>query len=212
MKLKSIVISIAFIAYWFILLKGCVYFRMEHLSEDDLRWAHPEYKSKVATFKSNRGNTAYLGIVDTILENSRCPIYFSENQATTFNPKAGYKFRLKIKETSFDNYFYVRRFVDNAPLMVECLMNNTGTQLTDKKEPIDSSNPILKASKLIPQNYKIENITYSNCIVLDSTNTHKVSSIWSDDNIPEVVESVFQREWGLIAFSLEDGETYIRKF
>ena len=133
MRLRNIVIIFAAVAYLFVLLKGCVYFRMEHLSEEDLEWAYPEYKSKVAMFKSDRGNIAHLGVVDTILENTRCPFYFSENQTTTFNPKAGYKFRLKIKETSFDNYFYVRRFVDNAPLMVECIMNNTGNKFTDNK-------------------------------------------------------------------------------
>lgn len=191
MKTKIIIIGILLLLFVY----NCVYYRMTHLSKDDLLWLNGMKNYSSIYFVSNTGDIDTLTPTGKFVWNSTNRFYCSAAHGGTYEACAGYKYEMKHSDTINDYSFAVKRFADNDILQAsaDCF------QLSSDYVPIKT------------QVFRIGDIDYPDCIVFDNSNSC-YSEYWRDIIKNKIVKFVVSKEYGLIYYEFENGESYTRKF
>lgn len=99
---------IFFFLLFLLCLSQCVYFRMTHLSKDDLGWIQCYSHYPFPEFVSNTGETSTLSYEWVDIRNSTDRFYFSEGASYTYEANASYKFDLNHADTTKYGLIYHR--------------------------------------------------------------------------------------------------------
>ncbi len=184
-----------------LLLSGCIYIRMTHLSKQDLEWIKPYDLSKTYEFVSNEGNVSRMDYTSHHIANSSDPFYFSSKGDCIYEANAGYRFQIKSKADTIDGCFsiiqeYGKEALSEYFSLGARFSNNGGNNI------------------VVPLNIKrftMGGRTFRDCVIADSTNS-RYSPHWSYKTTERVETFVISKKYGLIYYKFEDGEEFFRKF
>ena len=104
-------------------LSNCVYFRMTHLSQEDLGWIQCYSHYPAPTFLSNLGNTAKLSYDGVNIYNSTNRFKFTEAGAGDYEANAGYDFEIRQNDTVFTGGLAVKRLINKDGLWARFDLN-----------------------------------------------------------------------------------------
>ncbi|MDE6301782.1 MAG: hypothetical protein K2M19_08710 [Muribaculaceae bacterium] len=199
----------------FIVLRdwGLYYDHMEHLTEQDLTWIEDAKKFSPATFENSSGDKAYYKVSLTRVENSRNPFYLSHTPGSEYNPVGIYYFTLKIGNSVSYYSFSLTRFKDPNSLYFSSRSRYSFDLKKDRTLIPSISEYIPKDSIEYSGDLEIDNQTIKNCILLKPLyNEIENPRLEKTDSANKVYEFCFSKEYGLLYFILENGETFFRKF
>lgn len=191
MKKKIIIIGILLLLFVY----NCVYYRMTHLSKDDLSWINSTENFSSIYFISNTGDLDTLTPIGKFVHNSTDRFYCSAAHGGTYIASAGYKYEMRHSDTINDFYFAVKRVVDNDSLQTRSVCFEFGSDLMTVR----------------PQTFRLEDKDYSDCVIFDSGNS-SYNEYWTKKIKNKVVKFVVSKKYGLIYYEFENGESYMRKF
>lgn len=198
MKLRFFIFTVLLL-----LLSGCIYIRMTHLSKQDLEWIKPYNLSKTYEFISNEGNVSRMDYTSKFIANSTDPFYFSSAGDWTYEANASYDFQIKSKADTIDGSFGVQKFLDAPTLSMRF---NLGARFSKYKDGFLNQYAPLK-----PIVFKHNGKTFRDCVIADSTNS-RYSPHWPYKATERIETFVISKKYGLIYYKFEDGEEFFRKF
>lgn len=182
MKKKYIILIALLIVYLFL------YKRMTHMNEDDLDWVKVYEKERVKLFATKDGIIDTLFVRNTAIHNSTWP--FIRNEASDeYTAGASIDFYILHMQDTVDGILIVRKDSNEKPAIISF-------RLCDRY-----------AFKLTPdlQKFIIDNKTYDDCIVVDSSNSKL--GIYQP-MICNIKSFIWSKSKGLIKYTFEDGTEY----
>lgn len=188
-----------------IFLKGCFgifYWKMTHLSDDDLEWWNASKRYPSATFESDSGNIAYMLIWEKYKQNDSNPFYWEISSAgtDTYEAYAGYHIKIRRDSDEITGFFSVSRSLDTDSLEFD---SNLGGFYTARECGVYSHK----------KQVEVNGRAFDNCLVVDTiigTTYDETKGKPRKKGIP--VKYIFSKEYGLIYYELDDGEKFYRKF
>lgn len=192
---------IFFFLLFLLCLSQCVYFRMTHLSKDDLGWIQCYSHYPSPKFVSNTGEIATLSYQRVSIHNSTDRFYFNEGESYTYEANAGYRFDVNYADTTFWGSFSIKKFVDEDSLWTSFTLNYF------------ESNEI-QIFNYIPLkicDFEMDSVIYHNCMIADSTNAC-YSSLKENKIKNKIDKFVISKKYGLIYYRFENGEEFKRVF
>ena len=188
---------IFFFLLFLLCLSQCVYFRMTHLSKDDLGWIQCYSHYPSPKLVSNSGEIATLSYQRVGIHNSTDRFYFSENTSYTYEAAAHYEFNVNYADTTFGGQFSIKRVIDEDSLWTSFTLNHF------------QSNEIYIPLKTC--DFEMDSVIYHNCIIADSTNAG-YPPLWENDVKNKIDKFVISKKYGLIYYRFENGEEFKRVF
>ena len=193
--------TLGFIFLICLMLSNCVYFRMTHLSNEDLEWIQCYNRFPSPKFISESGKVAKLSYQRVWIENSTNRFYISSNGSYTYEATAGYGFDISQSDTVFQGWFSITKFVNENNLWVSFSLNH----FTSDK---------IKQFNYIPlqtHNFEMDSVIYNDCIIADSTNAYY--SPYQIDKVTDKIDKfVISKKYGLLYYRFQNGEEYKRQF
>lgn len=191
------------------LLQGCVYDQMTHLSEEDMEWVTCVKKGDSYLFVSNLGNTDTLQITQIEIENSKQPFHGLNRRLFDFYEAfAKYKFEIrrqqkKLRDNIGGSLTIVRHIDDN------CLGFSTDFDKRYSKYNyhIDIYNNHFQEFEKYFKQYDPDIQDY---LIIDDNNS--MYSIYDKDIDNKIIKYIINSKYGLIYYKYENGEEFVRKF
>ena len=192
--------TLGFIFLICLVLSNCVYFRMTHLSNEDLEWINCHKRYPTSKFISNMGNTSKLNYTSVYICNSTNPFYFNKGTSGKFEANAGYDFEILQKDTVLRGTLLIFRYVGKDSLWVMYDLNNyMSNKYLYKGQPLESNE------------FKMDSIVYHDCIIADSTNCI-YTELWAKKIMNKIDKFVISKKYGLLYYRFQNGEEYKRQF
>ena len=181
-------------------LSNCVYFRMTHLSHEDLGWIQCYSHYPAPTFVSNLENTAKLSYDRVYIYNSTNRFKFSEAGAGDYEANAGYDFEIRQNDTVFTGGLAVKRLINKDGLWARFDLNRLYSDYEgDMYRPLQT------------RDFMMDSVLYHDCIIADSTNS-EYSDFWVQEVKNKMSTFVISKKYGLIYYRFENGEEFKRQF
>lgn len=190
---KFIVLCIVVLS---LLMPSCVYIRMTHLDDEDVRWIENFNKYSTCCFTSNRGTHSQLFVKDYGIANSRNPFYFSSNTSLDYEAIASVMFEILQNDRLLEGFFGFRKILPEKYLVLYAGLGD--------RDADDSLERDIKGFEYAGKLFK-------ECVILDSLNSY-ISRTSSYPFKSDVKEMVVSKEYGLIYYSFSDGEEFFRDF
>lgn len=181
-------------------LSNCVYFRMTHLSQEDLGWIQCYSHYPAPTFVSNLENTAKLSYDRVHIYNSTNRFKFSEAGAGDYEANAGYNFEIRQNDTVFTGGLAVKRLINKDGLWARFDLNR-----------LYSKGYVVWHLPLQTRDFMMDSVQYHDCIIADSTNS-EYSEVWVNEVKNKMSAFVISKKYGLIYYRFENGEEFKRQF
>lgn len=181
-------------------LSNCVYFRMTHLSQEDLGWIQCYSHYPAPTFVSNLENTAKLSYDRVYIYNSTNRFKFSEAGAGDYEANAGYNFEIRQNDTVFTGGLAVKRLINKDGLWARFDLNR-----------LYSKGYVVWHLPLQTRDFMMDSVLYHDCIIADSTNS-EYSGVWVKEVKNKMSAFVISKKYGLIYYRFENGEEFKRQF
>lgn len=195
MKAKLLIIS-----FILIVLQGCIVFysKMSHLSEADLEWLKPYENNDTLRFKSKTGKESFLVVASLVINNSTDRIAITDNPPLPceYTANADVLFHICGDSMTIQGLFLIKKPISKDSLMVSARIGNRTTNVEKNKY-----GQILKSRK-----FELNDKIMDDCLVFNQSNTRLLGGNSSDSVI--VDEFVFNKEHGLIIYTLDNGEIY----
>lgn len=195
MKAKLLIITVILIV-----LQGCIVFysKMSHLSEADLEWLKLYENNDTLRFKSNTGKESALVVASLVINNSTDRIAITDNppMPCEYTANAHVLFHICGDSMTIQGMFFIKKPISMDSVMVSALIGHRTTNVEKGK-----SGQVLKSRK-----FEFNNKVMDNCLVFNQSNTRLLGGN-SPDSIA-VNEFVFNKEHGLIRYSLDNGDIY----
>ncbi|MDE5829050.1 MAG: hypothetical protein K2H48_03575 [Duncaniella sp.] len=196
--LKYILYTFATI-YAFLALKSCLglfYYKMTHLSKEDLRWTHALVGKPSVKFISDSGNISKLSLVSVSDNDKYNPIYISSNGSKYFEANSWYQFEITDSIRTLNGSLGIARLVDVDSL---CAQYRLGAMFSK-----GHSYQIMQLS-----NFDLHGKIIDNCLIIDSTLV-RASKHWKNRPEQMVEKFVISKDYGPIYYKLPSGEEFYR--
>ncbi|MDE5960903.1 MAG: hypothetical protein K2H08_04210 [Duncaniella sp.] len=182
-------------------LSNCVYFRMTHLSKDDLGWVQCYSRNPSPKFVSNRGQTSSLSYDRVNIANSTNRFYFSANGSYKYEACASYDLNVHQANTTFSGWFSIKKYVDDDSLWTSFELNRFCSDEIRNYGYI----PLKKCD------FEMDSVIYHNCVIADSTNAIYIPHLVDTVKI-RIDKFVISKKYGLIYYRFDNGEEFKRIF
>ena len=186
----------------FVVLKtslGLFYYRMTHLSDEDLEWVRWAENHQMALFESNEGHLSELTVTEVGIANSRNPFYISSNARDNYQATASYDYTIRDSVRTLEGVVSVQREVDNDSL-VGLFWLGALHQKGHDRWPIKI------------QDFDLQGTLMKNCVVMDSTIAYNIPNYHSKGDTLMLDKFVISKDYGPIYYKLLNGEEFFRKF
>lgn len=195
-------LHVLYIILMSMVISGCFYTKMTHLSDDDLKWTGMYHAGDAFLFSSNFGNTDTLVVSSTQIANSRNPFFFNEGNSSHFDACSNIRFEILEKLDTITGYMCLRKQTKNDSLSVVLRLGHRTT--------IEDPDLYYYATRLRPQIRRIGSSEFDDCVVVDSTNSELVQNRYDIRSL-QVTEYVWSKQYGLIYYRFSDGEKFTLK-
>lgn len=187
---------------------GLFYWRMSHLSEDDLQWWYAAQRYPTATFESDSGKKAYYQVWEKVKYNKTNPFYWKVSSAGSDNYEASalYEFIIKQDSDRMEGNFWIRRSIDNDSLMFSSRLNRFYSSSKSNRE----NDLLYLYEELNNEKIALGDSLFDDCLVMDSTNSWYNQYGLKTPN--KITKYIISKKYGLIYYEFETGEKYYRKF
>lgn len=205
---KALTIILKVMAFLFCLLTvksifGLFYWRMTHLSAEDLAWVKTiAQKTSNDRFVSQSAPPLKLSVKKIFINNDGNPFYFSTAGGDIFEAYAGYDYVLTGNSREINGWLMVTREIDSDSLVF-------GVGLKDYRT-VNSSGDYVSLP-LKPRRIEMRGKVFDECICSDPI--HWRSNPYHNKNDTLKVDSlIVSKKYGLIYFRYANGTEYFRDF
>ncbi len=185
MKRKHLIILLAVF-----LLPVCVYHKLTHMNEGELRWMKCYSEGDSLLFASNMNNTDTL-IVDSIeIHNSFNPFNSNPKIGSEYEAVAYLNYHIIHNEYSMEGWFSIRKKEQKLPVEYSVMLCD--------RYAFDIKRQGLK-------DIVIGKEKFSDCIIFNESNSHYGKS---QSMMCGVISLIWSKSRGLLQYSLENGEVF----
>lgn len=174
---------------------GLFYWRMSHLTQEDLRWLDGNSWSD-ACFISDNGKKSFLKVKDIQIHDKRNPFFMSANYSSDYEAWGQIDFEIKESLQTIPGSFTIVRKLDDDRLHY---CSQLGAQVESRKSRPIQSDSIIKDNMTISTSILIKNGEYS---FLETPT----------DSAPKITEYAISPKYGLVYYKHENGNKYYRQF
>lgn len=204
-KIIVIILKIIAFLFCFLIVKsifGLFYWRMTHLSPEDLAWVKTiEQKTSHSMFVSDTAPPMKLSLKGVDIQNDGNPFYFSSAGGDVYEANAGYEYVLTGNGKEISGMLRIRKAVDCDSLIFRIRLldfrtvNHAGYY---ENIPLETKTMTIRGK------------VFENCICSDSIHWSNRKS-YKKDSL-EVDSLIVSKKYGLIYFRYSDGTEYYRDF
>ena len=205
-KFLNIAVKVIAVLIIFLLVKstfGLFYWRMTHLSDDDLAWIKTiAQKTSHDMFVSESAPPLKLRINNVWISNDGNPFFFSAHGGDVFEANAGYSYVLTGDCKEIEGGLYIERNVDVDSLTIAIRLHDLRT--------VDS-NGHYTSLPLATRKMELNGKVFDDCICSDSIHWRSNPYHNKSDTL-KVDKLIVSKKYGLIYFRYSDGTEYYRDF
>ena len=177
-----------------LLLCSCLYDRVTHMDEEDLKLLDV-FEKDVFCFVSDSNEVDYLVVDSTQIRNSTSP--WQKDESTNEYIASGLLFyRIIHKGEIIYGSLYIEKKLEDSPVFFELTLDDLFTGY----EPLDPTT--------VPQDTTINDVKYNDCYVIDDRYERSERMV---DKVGLVYSFVWSKSKGLLQYKLKTGEVYTRK-
>lgn len=177
---------------------GLFYFRMTHLTKEDMEWMDCVNNYPSPFFISNTGDTARLSYTDLCINDSANRFYVSLSPTYDFEANATYRFNVHFKDMT----------IEGALAVFHCV----GTDSVCAKYFFGAASTSNRPQIIKPETYRINGRPIKDCLIVSPWEQGNVGISYLWDEKYDMKKFVISKEYGLIYYKLEDGEEFFRQF
>lgn len=205
-KIITVILKILAFLFCFLIVKsifGLFYWRMTHLSPDDLAWVKTiAQKTSHDRFVSETAPPLKLSIKNLYVHNNGNPFYISSAGGDVYEANAGYDYVLTGDGREIKGRLSIRREIDKDSLVFRIRLHNFITA---------NSSGNYVSLPLTPQKIELQGKVFDHCICSDSI--HWRSNPYHDKNDTLKIDKlIVSKKYGLIYFRYSNGTEYYRDF
>ncbi|MDE6693225.1 MAG: hypothetical protein K2K05_07545 [Muribaculaceae bacterium] len=205
-KAVTIVLKILAFLFCFLIVKsifGLFYWRMTHLSPDDLAWVKTiAQKTSHDRFVSQTSPPMKLTIKGIFINNDGNPFYFSTAGGDIYEAYAGYDYVLTGNNQEINGWLMITREIDSDSLVF-------GVGFKDYRTANSSGQYV--SLPLKTRSIEVRGKVFDDCICSDSIHWGSNPYHNKSDTL-KVDKLIVSKKYGLIYFRYSDGTEYYRDF
>lgn len=202
----NIAVKIIAVLIIFLLVKsvfGLFYWRMTHLSDDDLAWIKTiAQKTSHDMFVSESAPPLKLRVNNIYINNDGNPFYISTNSHDVYEANAGYEYVLTGNKREIKGNLRIKRKISTDSLTFVVRLHNLSS---DDKSDLFGYQP-LQARRM-----ELGGKVFDDCICSDSIHWDLRSYPVGKDSLL-VDKLIVSKKYGLIYFRYTNGTEYYRDF